>query len=85
VTPPKPDSRQLGLGTTLLVAAALLVGILVVIALVPMAACPECDGGAVAVVTKIELPNGGDEIAGCTTCNDRTKVPLLKKWTYRRD
>jgi len=55
------------------------------LALLPVAACPECEGGGIAVVTKIELPNGGDEITGCTTCDDKTKVSLLKKWTYRRD
>ena len=81
----KPESPHIGLGTTLLVAGVLLVAVFVVIALVPMADCPECEGGAVAVVTKIELPHGGDEIAGCTTCNDKTKVTLLKKWTYRKD
>jgi hypothetical protein len=81
----KPDPRAIGYGTPLLIAGVFLVAAVCVIALVPMAACPECEGGAVAVVTKIELPNGGDEIAGCTTCNDKTKATLLKKWFYRRD
>jgi len=68
----------------LLVGGALLVAALVLVALVPLADCPECEGGRIAVVTSIET-KGGDEIAGCTTCDDRKKVSLLKKWSYRGD
>ena len=85
MNPTPSDPRSLGLGVTLLVAGIFLVAVVLVLALVPMSACPECEGGAVAVVTKIELPDGRDEIAGCTTCNDKTKVSLLKKWFSRRD
>jgi hypothetical protein len=51
---------------------------------VPLADCPECEGGKFAVVTQIETRNG-DEIAGCTTCDDKTRATLLKKWTYPKD
>jgi hypothetical protein len=81
----KSDSRSLGFGTTLLVAVVLLVAAGFVVSLVPMAACPECEGGSVGVVTRIDKPDGDFDVAGCTTCDDKTKVPLLKKWTYRRD
>lgn len=77
------DARPSGLGTVILVCAVLLIGVVLLITLLPMANCPECNGGAIAVVTKIDLPNGGDEIVGCTTCDDKTRVTLWKKWTYR--
>ena len=78
------ESRPSGVGTTLLVAGVVLAAALGLILLVPIAECPECEGGTIGVVTQVKTATK-DEILGCTTCDDKTKVTLLKKWTYRRD
>jgi hypothetical protein len=78
------ESRSSSPGTIFLIAGAILVTGILVVARAPLAGCPECEGGRIAVVTEIETRKG-DGIAGCTTCGDKTRVPLLKKWTHHQD
>jgi len=79
------ESRSSGLGTTFLIAGVLLAAAIGLVVLIPLAECPECEGGRIGVVTRIDKPNGDFDVAGCTTCDDKTRVTLLKKWATSRD
>ena len=80
------DSRPSGLGMTFLVGGVILLLAVVVLvsALAPLFECPECEGGRVGVVTRISGPMGSS-VTGCTDCEGKGRVTLLKKWNLLRN
>jgi hypothetical protein len=66
-----------------LVAGLLLLGLAaLVISLVPMVDCPQCDRGSIGVLT---LPSGATKPVNCTDCEGTGRVTLLKSWMLRRN
>jgi hypothetical protein len=77
------DTTRSDSSATFLIGGILLVlGLILFVTLAPVIACPECEGGAVGVVTKVVTPEG-TKVAGCTRCASKGKLSILKRWMPR--
>jgi hypothetical protein len=80
-----PNSRPSGLGITLP-----LIGILAVIAanlllwLVPILECPECEGGTIGIFKSVDAQTGR-RIFRCSTCEGKNRITAWKKWILQRN